>query len=36
MTYTVVISRPYWLAFYASGRKRVTWIVKAFYESSCG
>jgi hypothetical protein len=34
--YTVVVSRPYWLSFYASDPKRVAWVVTAAYVSSCG
>ena len=33
--YTVVVSRPYWLSFYARDPKRVGWVVAAAYES-CG
>lgn len=35
-TYVIVVTRPYWLSFYASGNKRVAWVVTAGYELSCG
>jgi hypothetical protein len=35
-TYMVVVSRPYWLSFYARDPKRVAWVVAAAYQSSCG
>lgn len=35
-TYMVVVSRPYWLSYYAKDPKRVAWVVLAAYESSCG
>jgi hypothetical protein len=35
-TYTMVVSRPYWLSFYAKNPKRVAWVVVAAYVSSCG
>jgi hypothetical protein len=34
-TYMVVVSRPYWLSFYAHDPKRVAWVVVAAYVSSC-
>ena len=34
-TYTVVVSRPYWLSFYAADESKVAWIVIAAYKS-CG
>jgi hypothetical protein len=30
--YLVVVSRPYWLSFYANDPKRVAWVVKAAFE----
>src|SRR5262249_19509168 len=36
VSYMVVVSRPYWLSFYAKDTKRVAWVVAAAYESSCG
>jgi len=33
--YMVVVSRPYWLSFYARDPKRVAWVIAAAYES-CG
>jgi hypothetical protein len=33
--YMVVVSRPYWLSFYARDAKRVAWVVAAAYLSSC-
>ena len=33
--YMVVMTRPYWLSFYARDPKRVAWVVAAAYES-CG
>jgi hypothetical protein len=35
-SYMVVVSRPYWLSFYAKDPKRVAWVTIAAYESSCG
>ena len=35
-TYMLVVSRPYWLSFYAHDPKRVAWVVVAAYVSSCG
>lgn len=35
-SYMVVVSRPYWLSFYAKDAKKVAWAVIAAYESSCG
>ena len=35
-SYMVVVSRPYWLSFYAKDTKKVAWVVIAAYESSCG
>jgi len=32
--YVVVVSRPYWLSFYAQDPKRVAWVVLASYPSS--
>jgi hypothetical protein len=34
-TYMVVVSRPYWLSFYAHDPRRVAWVVVAAYVSSC-
>jgi hypothetical protein len=34
-TYMVVVSRPYWLSFYAEDETKVAWIVLAAYEA-CG
>ncbi len=34
--YMVVVSRPYWLSFYAQDPRKVAWVVVAAYESSCG
>lgn len=34
-TYMVVVSRPYWLSFYAHDPQRVAWVVVAAYLSSC-
>lgn len=33
--YMVVVSRPYWLSFYAKDRKKVAWVVTAAYETTC-
>jgi hypothetical protein len=33
--YMVVVTRPYWLSFYARDPKRVAWVIAAAYES-CG
>jgi hypothetical protein len=35
-SYMVVVSRPYWLSFYAKDPQKVAWVVAAAYESSCG
>lgn len=35
-SYMIVVSRPYWLSFYAKDSQRVAWVVAAAYESSCG
>jgi hypothetical protein len=34
-TYTVVVSRPYWLSSYARNSKQVAWVAVAAYETSC-
>lgn len=34
-TYTVVLSRPYWLSFYARDSRQVAWVPVAAYETSC-
>lgn len=34
--YMVVVNRPYSLSFYAKDPKRVSWVVYAAYETSCG
>jgi hypothetical protein len=34
-SYTVVVSRPYWLSYYAHDSKRVAWVAVAAYEISC-
>jgi hypothetical protein len=34
-TYTVVVSRPYWLSYYAHDPKQVAWVAVAAYETSC-
>jgi hypothetical protein len=33
--YRVVVSRPYWLTFFAQERTRVAWIPIGGYESGC-
>jgi hypothetical protein len=33
--YKVVVSRPYWLSFYAKDPGKVTWVVLAAYEYKC-
>lgn len=35
VNYMVVVSRPYWLSFYARDPDRVVWVVIGAYESSC-
>ena len=35
-TYMVVVSRPYFLSFYAPDAKKIVWVVTAAYESTCG
>jgi hypothetical protein len=35
-SYLVVVSKPYWLSFYAKDPKKVAWVVIGAYESSCG
>jgi hypothetical protein len=34
-SYMIVISRPYWLSFYARDSHRIAWVAVAAYESSC-
>lgn len=34
-TYRVVVSRPYWLSYYAKDPQRVSWVAVAAYETSC-
>jgi len=34
-TYTVILSRPYWLSFYAADPNHVAWVVRAAFLSSC-
>jgi hypothetical protein len=34
-SYMIVVSRPYWLSFYAEDPRKVAWVVIATYESSC-
>ncbi|MGA9718009.1 MAG: hypothetical protein WBQ79_06985 [Acidobacteriaceae bacterium] len=34
-TYTVVVSRPYWLSYYGRDSKEVAWVAVAAYETSC-
>ncbi len=36
VNYMIVVSRPYWLSYYAKDPKRVAWVVLAAYESPCG
>lgn len=31
----VIVSRPYWLSFFAANRKRVAWVVLAVHETGC-
>ncbi len=35
LSYIVVVSRPYWLSFYAHDANRVPWAAIAAYESNC-
>jgi len=35
VSYMVVVSRPYWLSFYARDANRVAWAAIAAYQSSC-
>jgi hypothetical protein len=35
-SYLVVVSKPYWLSFYANDPRKVAWVAIAAYESSCG
>ena len=35
LRYMVVVSRPYWLSFYAKDPRRVAWIPLAVFEISC-
>lgn len=35
LSYMVVVSRPYWLSFYAHDANRVAWAATAAYESQC-
>jgi hypothetical protein len=34
-SYMVVVSRPYWLSFYAHDPSRVAWVAVIAYESAC-
>ena len=34
-SYMIVISRPYWLSFYAADPSKVAWVVLAAFEMSC-
>ena len=34
-SYMVVVSRPYWLSFYAHDPKRVAWVAVIAYEATC-
>jgi hypothetical protein len=34
--YMVVVSKPFWMSFYAKDPKKVAWVMIAAYESSCG
>jgi hypothetical protein len=34
-SYMVVVSRPYWLSFYAQDPKRVAWVAVIAYEATC-
>lgn len=34
-TYTVVVSRPYWLSYYGRDSKHIAWVAVAAYETSC-
>jgi hypothetical protein len=35
-SYMAVVSRPYWLSFYAHDPKRVAWVAVIAYEATCG
>lgn len=35
-TDTIIVSRPYWLSFYAHDSQRVAWVVLAAYADQCG
>jgi hypothetical protein len=35
-TYMAVVSRPYWLSFYAHDPQRVAWVAVIGYEATCG
>jgi hypothetical protein len=35
-TEIVVVSRPYWLSFYAKDPKQIAWVVIAAYKATCG
>jgi len=35
-SYMVIVSRPYWLSFYAKDPNKVAWVVTGAFESSCG
>jgi hypothetical protein len=34
-SYTIVISRPYWLSFYARNPEKVAWVTAAAYKAGC-
>ena len=33
--YMIVVSRPYWLSFYAKDPKKVAWVITAAYKTTC-
>jgi hypothetical protein len=35
-SYMIVVSRPYWLTFFAKDPQRIAWVVVGAYKSSCG
>jgi hypothetical protein len=35
-SYTVVVSHPYWLSFYARDPHRVAWVASVAFETTCG
>ena len=35
-SYMIVVSRPYWLTFFAKDPQKIAWVVAGAFKSSCG